>query len=285
MTPELEKKVAQAVQLIRSMAPKDGSPLEVAYSGGKDSDVILQLTKEAGVNYRAIYKNTTIDPPGTVVHAKAMGVEVMKPKKYTFFQMIEKKGLPSRFRRFCCEELKEYKVLDRSIIGVRKAESTKRAAIYSEPTECRFYGKKKEYVQAIYPVIDWTDEDVKEFIEERGIKCAPVYYDEKGVFHVERRLGCMCCPLKSKKKRIAEFKEHPRMVRQYCKAIKAFRDLHPNSKSSKKYKTCFEIFARDVLYEKATDWEAAKAGFFAGYFDFRKDLEQLFGCDLSGIED
>jgi 3'-phosphoadenosine 5'-phosphosulfate sulfotransferase (PAPS reductase)/FAD synthetase len=48
------KKVQQAVRLIQSFAPKDGSPIEVSYSGGKDSDVILTLVRMSGVRFRAI---------------------------------------------------------------------------------------------------------------------------------------------------------------------------------------------------------------------------------------
>lgn len=129
MTEQLEKKVAQAIRLLKATAPKDGSPVEVAYSGGKDSDVILQLVKESGIPYRAIYKNTTIDPPGTIKHALDMGAEMIRPEK-TFFQLVEKKGYPSRVRRFCCEILKEYKVLDKAVIGVRREESVSRSKRY-----------------------------------------------------------------------------------------------------------------------------------------------------------
>ena len=58
---ELHDKIQHAVKLIRTFAK--GKVVEVCYSGGKDSDVILELAKMAGVKYRAIYKNTTIDPP------------------------------------------------------------------------------------------------------------------------------------------------------------------------------------------------------------------------------
>ena len=60
MTDELQRKVDRAVKLIQQ-AGRDAIP-EVAYSGGKDSDVILELARMAGIKYRAIYKNTTIDP-------------------------------------------------------------------------------------------------------------------------------------------------------------------------------------------------------------------------------
>ncbi len=104
MKEQLEKKVNRAVKLLQAagkVAKEHGQPLEVAYSGGKDSDVILELTKMAGVEYRAIYKNTTIDPAGTIKHAQEKGVEMMRPKK-TFRELISSHGFPTRIRRFCC---------------------------------------------------------------------------------------------------------------------------------------------------------------------------------------
>ena len=178
---QLQKKIDQSIRLLQSVQKRYDGEIELAYSGGKDSDVILQLAKEAGIRYRAIYKNTTIDPPGTIAHVKEMGVEILRPKE-NFFQLIAKKGFPNRFSRFCCEVLKEYKILDKTVIGVRKAESRARKERYNEPTECRYYGTKKEenHVEQIYPILEWTDEDVRDFILDRGLKLAPLYYDMGG---------------------------------------------------------------------------------------------------------
>lgn len=172
MTEELQKKVDRAIKLLQSI-PQDGD-IEVSFSGGKDSDVILELAKMAGIPYRAIYKATTIDPPGTIAHAREMGAEVIHPKK-TFFQLISEYGFPSRFQRFCCSVLKEYKVCDRAIQGIRRSESRKRAERYKEPEICRVYSAK-EKVKAYLPILEWTDRDVEEFIKERNIKCHPLYY-------------------------------------------------------------------------------------------------------------
>ena len=95
MRKELQKKVDFAIKLLQSI-PQDGD-IEISYSGGKDSDVILELAKMAGIPYRAIYKATTIDPKGTIAHAREMGAEVIRPKK-TFFQLISEYGFPSRFQ-------------------------------------------------------------------------------------------------------------------------------------------------------------------------------------------
>lgn len=220
-----EAKIQHAIRLLQSI-PQDG-PIELCYSGGKDSDVILELAKMAGVPVVPIYKLTSIDPPGTTKHALEMGVEIRKPKE-TFFQLVERKGNPSRFKRFCCEVLKEYKIYDRAIVGVRRSESTKRAARYKEPEACRVY-PHGEKCRQYFPILEWTDEDVERFINERGIKCAPVYYDEAGNFHVERRLGCIGCPLKSDNG-LSDYKKFPRFLKAQVRAYQRFLDNHTTSK-------------------------------------------------------
>ena len=172
MNEKLKKKVDFAIKLLQSI-PQDGD-IEISYSGGKDSDVILELAKMAGIPYRAIYKATTIDPPGTIAHAKEMGAEVIHPKK-TFFQLISEHGYPSRYARFCCSILKEYKICDRAAQGIRRSESRKRAERYKEPEVCRVYSTK-EKAKVYLPILEWIDQDVEEFIKERNIKCHPLYY-------------------------------------------------------------------------------------------------------------
>ena len=276
MTDELQRKVEQSIRLLQAVAKDE--EVEVAYSGGKDSDVILELARMAGIKYRAIYRNTTIDPPGTIAHVKAQGVEILQPKK-RFFELIADNGFPNRFMRFCCRYLKEYKVMDKCVMGVRKAESTKRAARYSEPTECRFYGSKKEHVEAIYPILDWSDQDVADFISEKGIKCHPLYYDEDGAFHVERRLGCMCCPLAYKKHRIAEFKRYPGMVKAYIRAGQQFRDTHPDAAFTRRYDNIYDAFVRFLFYERDREFQQTHVGLF-GKTDCKKFLEDYFNIKL-----
>lgn len=281
MRKDLQNKIKQAIRLIQSAAV-GGGYIEVAYSGGKDSDVILQLTKEAGVNYRAIYKNTTIDPPGTIRHVKEMGAEILMPKT-TFFDLMRKNGSPNRFSRFCCRILKEYKVLDKAIIGVRKSESTSRAKRYSEPTQCRYYGAKKpeNHVEQIFPILEWTDEDILDFITDRKLKLAPIYYGEDGTIHIERRLGCMCCPMLSEGKRIEQFKQHPKMALAYIKAMQTRREAKPNSASVLMHDDVYEQFTHDVYYpRKGKEWATFKTT-LPMYPRFKEFLEEDLGIDLT----
>lgn len=275
---DLARKTEQAVRLIQT-AGADGETVEVAYSGGKDSDVILDLTQKAGVNYRAIYHSTTIDPPGTIAHVKEKGGDIARPEK-SFFQLIEQNGMPNRFQRSCCRLIKEHKTLDRAIYGIRKTESTERDKNYEEPTECRVYGKgrKKQTVEAFYPILYWTDEDVLNYIRQSGIKIHSLYYRDDGTIDPKRRLGCMCCPLAYYKKRLENFRRFPGMVKAYCRAAQKYRDAHPDVDTVKKYRDVYEWFTREVFFERQSWWEDHQTVVqFAPPIDYKTFLEQYFG--------
>lgn len=213
-----------------------------------------------------------------------MGAQVITPKK-TFFQLIAEAGLPNGNYRFCCRHLKEYKIYDKVVMGVRRDESVRRSKRYSEPTECKFYGKTKSeetHIEAIYPILDWTDQDVLDFISDRNIQCAPRYYDQDGHFHIERRLGCIGCPLQYTKKRIQSFKEYPRMVRLYLKHAKIWWDnpKHNGSATKHRFDDIYEWFVRDVFYDDTAKFEADKNSVF-GRPDYKQMLENYFGIDLT----
>lgn len=280
MTGELQKKIDRGIRLIQAAGKKAsemGQPLEVCYSGGKDSDAILELTRMAGVEYRAIYKNTTIDPPGTIKHVQDRGVEMIRPKM-TFRQLMEKKGMPNRFRRFCCSVLKEYKVLDYAVVGVRRDESTKRAKMYNEPEMCRQYTKSQK-VRQYFPILDWSTEDVAMFLTERGVKCAPVYYDEDGTFHPERRLGCMACPLAYKNKRVEAFRKYPGMVKMYVNSAAVFMEGH--EKARQRFKDPYMWFVRDLFCDSTQEFNERFGGdLFSEPIDCKAFIEQYFNIKL-----
>lgn len=273
----LDTKIKRAIRLLRSAATDRDKPIEVCYSGGKDSDVILELVRMADIPYRAIYKNTTIDPPGTIKHCKDMGVEIVRPKK-NFAQVIQTKGFPTHIRRFCCSELKEYKILDRSVQGIRRTESIKRAKRYKEPTICRLLGSKKNHVQVFLPILYWADKDVADFIQLRGIKCHPLYYDEKGKFHPERRLGCMGCPQKADNG-LCDFKKHPLLVKAWLRNGEIWWNTHKLKNIKKTYKNHYEVFVRNVFFNKFESFKNAVHGMF-GDIDCKEFLEQYFDIKL-----
>ena len=269
MTEDFEKKIQQSIKLLQTTCGgKDD--VELAYSGGKDSDVILQLAKESGIKFKARYKNTTIDPAGTLKHCKDNGVEILQPKE-SFFEIMKKAGYPNRYHRFCCARLKEYPTeSDTVIVGIRREESNSRKKRYLEPTACRVYSKEKR-VQQILPILYWTQDDVRMFIEDRNIKCHPIYYDENGKFHAERRLGCEGCPLMSQKKRVQFFKENPRWLKMWVRAGHYFY----NQKSLDEY----EMMVGMLFYKTIRELHEIQNGLFCK-MDCKKILEERFNIKL-----
>jgi phosphoadenosine phosphosulfate reductase len=271
----LSGKIEFEVKLLRSI-PSD--EIELCFSGGKDSVVILELAKMAGINYRAIYKSTTIDPPGTVKFCRENGCEVLSPK-YTFFQLIEKKGFPTMRCRFCCDYLKEYKVLDHAIMGIRRSESVKRMKNYKEPQICRIYSGK-QHVSVYLPILEWTDGDVLEFIQMRNLQLHPLYYRADGTIDVTKRLGCLTCPLKSDRG-LAEFTAYPNFVKAYIKAGMVWwnRERKKPLASHARFGSIYDLFFHNVFCNSYENYRLKTTGMF-GKLDCKKFLEDYFKIEL-----
>lgn len=278
MNEQLDKKIQRAIRLLQSY--KGTEPIEVAYSGGKDSDVILELARMAGINYRAIYKCTTIDPPGTIAHVKSKGVEVRMPKE-KFFDLVKRKGAPTWRARYCCDVLKEYKILENVVLGIRRTESRKRAELYKEPIQCRNFGNsKKNHVNRYLPILEWTNEDLAQFIALRSIQCHPLYYDEQGKFHVERRLGCVGCPMQSDRGK-GDFKKYPKFLRRWIECEKIYLANRPDSGAMRKFGDAYRLTYNNLFCDSYGDFVLkTQRNLFGEDFDAKKYLEEYFGIEL-----
>ena len=78
-------KVDQAIQRIKMYDPIANSwmdePYYVAYSGGKDSDVLRILFEMSGVKYDLVHNHTTADAPETVRYVRSIpGIQISYPK-------------------------------------------------------------------------------------------------------------------------------------------------------------------------------------------------------------
>lgn len=235
-------KEEQAIRFIQSVA-RHMPELYAGNSGGKDSAVVDFLLQKAGVKYTSFYCNTTIDPPGTVKHIRENypHTQILQPKE-SFLQLVKRKGLPTRLSRFCCEKLKEYGSIGKNVFeGVRSCESRSRKGRDYIQCDDRSWQKGAKH---IYPIYDWTDEDVFEFIDKHNIPLAPCYQNQT-------RLGCVGCPLVTKKGvREYEFSLYPKYYEAIKKAIMRGMQNNPQWKLSKLTKCDAELAMKWWLSSK-----------------------------------
>lgn len=199
----------QAKRLIKSVCAMHNVAL--AFSSGKDSVVLDYLAREVNAPVTRFHNVTTIDPPGTIRFAENHGCTIVR-NDLSFLDLVEKKGFPTMFRRFCCKELKERYYSDYALFGIRKEESVKRNACYSSFDDIYYYTKKK-FTNRFFPLLNFTDNDVAEIINGKSLECHPLYYDYKGQFCVERRLGCIGCPLQGDRGKI-DYLKYPILLKQ-----------------------------------------------------------------------
>jgi len=227
-------KYQKAIMRLQELEPENGYWL--AFSGGKDSQCIYHLAKDAGVKFEAHYNITGIDPPELVYFIRESYPDVTcDMHEKSMFKLIEKKGLPTRLHRFCCEELKEGGGEGRIVLtGVRWAESARRKKsrstfeVFTPNKKNRRFTddndegrrmtenciKRGKFI--VNPIIDWEDIDVWEYIKSKELKYCKLY-DEGW-----KRLGCIGCPISGKKGMTRDFERWPEFKILYMKAIERF---------------------------------------------------------------
>ena len=237
-------KVQTAINRIREFCPPEG--YYVAFSGGKDSTVVLDLVKRAGVKFDAHYNRTTVDPPELVrfIREQYPDVEERKPEM-SMWQLIRKKRMPpTRMVRYCCEYLKEGGGAGRTVItGVRWAESTKRSKRRMVEV-CN----KKALTSYLHPIIDWTEEDVWEYIRSNNLPYCNLY--NKGY----KRLGCIGCPLGGYKHMIKEFSDYPGYYKAYLHAFeRMLQARQEDGLATDKWETAQDVMDWWIYCKKSED--------------------------------
>lgn len=204
----LEEKVEEAIRLLKLHEPPEGYYL--AFSGGKDSTVIYDLAKRAGVKFQAYYNITTVDPPELLEHIKTYYPDtIWERPQYNMLQLIKKNGLlPTRFMRYCCRYLKESHGNGRFVVdGVRRQESVNRS--YREKLD---YDPAKEK-KILHVIVDWTEHDVWEYIKLNNLPYCKLY--DEGY----KRIGCIACPFKSGNERRKDFERYPYLLKAYKRVL------------------------------------------------------------------
>lgn len=263
-------------------------PLLVCYSGGKDSDTLVQLAIESGIDFEVVHSHTTADAPETVRYVRHRFAEwenkgincyieypYYKGKRTSMWALIpQKKYPPTRVVRYCCEVLKETSGDNRACAtGVRWAESAKRKngrGIYealankkenrimllNDNDDKRLLNERcvMKHKTMCNPIIDWTDADVRDFLIDRKIEGNPLY---KCGFS---RVGCIGCPVAGKH-RWEEFKKYPKYKDMYIRSFDKMLKVN-SDKDYKSWKDGYDVFLwwmeedpNQMLFDGFDDWE------------------------------
>lgn len=268
--PDLEQTAIKRIQYAAEISETYyKAPLIVTYSGGKDSEVLLELARRSGIDFEVQHNHTTADAPETVRHVREtfrrMEMEgvpcTINPPRYkgkpvSMWTLIPQKLMPpTRLTRYCCDILKERGEKNRCIVtGVRWDESASRANSqnFIMPNKKDEYGKwigfadndesRQEFEACpikgkttINPIIDWRNYDVWEFAKSEHLYMNPLY--ECGF----ERVGCIGCPLTSKRK-YEEFRKYPRYENMYLRAYDRMLIARKAAGKPTLWKTADDVF-------------------------------------------
>ena len=248
-------------------------PLVCTYSGGKDSDVMLELFRRSGIPFEVHNSHTTADAPQTVRHIREtfrrlelagipceIQIPTYKGERTSMWKLIVQKLMPpTQLVRYCCRVLKENGVRNRYIAtGVRWAESTKQksrgefekigktrkdaenfdmAMLMNDNSRSRRMTElcMQKNSMVVNPIIDWTDTEIWEFVRSENI-CVCELYDCG-----YNRVGCIGCPMAGKK-RYREFADFPAYKKLYLHAFERMLEERVRRGKESTWSSAEEVF-------------------------------------------
>lgn len=225
---DIEEEAISRIQRFAKIAQAMELDIAVGFSGGKDSQAVYDLCKRAGIKFTAYY-NECFESNVTKKFIRENYPDVVwrREHKFGFIQNIAEnhKGLlPMVQRAFCCEDYKHNnKHVDKcSITGVRKSESNARASrtafsFKNKTTRKQMQSVVNEYfvencqsigtasIISLLPIVDWSDEDVWNYIRIHKLPINPEYAEHK-------RIGCMVCPKVNFTSNFKNLMKHPKLI-------------------------------------------------------------------------
>jgi len=197
-------KLAETKEIIARHIEEFDDKVSVAFSGGKDSEVVLWLCLQVKPDISVVFNNTGVEHPETVQlvaeleRAWNLNLTITHPEK-NYWDCIEQYGFPEgtkgaigKRKARCCYWLKE-KPMQLAMrengwlayfTGETAVENRMRMFVALKGTCLHL---KKEGVCKIKPILWWTEREVWDFVHANSLPVNAVY--SKGA----QRTGCMPC--------------------------------------------------------------------------------------------
>jgi phosphoadenosine phosphosulfate reductase len=224
----------EAIDFIEEVAKQYKNNV-VAFSGGKDSLVTLDLVAQSDVEYNIIFSNTRLEYDETLKNIQLIGqryrrkVHIHENDKWDFWERFNQFGPPSRNSRWCCKSAKLSPVnelLDKlypeekevlSFIGRRRYESFGRS---KEKRVSQNPWIPKQVTAA--PISNWNAFEVFLYIHKHNLtQLLNPLYDLGFV-----RVGCWLCPASSMSDLNIMEKSHPSLLKLLYSRLEEFRKKH-----------------------------------------------------------
>lgn len=239
---EFEQTAIERIKKFEKIAKSLGFAVSVGFSGGKDSQVVYDLCKKSGIDFIA-YFNHSFEDTTTLnfIRKYYPDVKWRRPHNFGFIQNIwlnHDSCLPTVEFAYCCSDYKHNanNVDNAVIVGVRALESASRRKRKVFESKTKTFAKHNkdlfgEYftdtcmgtgatsVIQLKPILDWSDDEVWDYIKRNELPINPSYKYSK-------RVGCMVCPKANFTSNYLSLIQHPKLIDAFIKAREKRSDIN-----------------------------------------------------------
>ncbi len=218
-----------ALKELKDYISRTKLPVNISFSGGKDSLVALNLGLKAKPNAEVLFINTQLEFPETVEYVhdfclkRNLRLHEIKEENSNFFEQIKSFGPPAKDFRWCCKTNKlgplttfiqrQYPKGCVTVEGRRIYESFSRSKIGAV--------EKNPYVPNqtnLCPIRNWKAIEVMLYINWNKLPQNPLY--EKDY----ERIGCWLCPASLQSELENTKRTHPQLYEQWNSSLRMWAE-------------------------------------------------------------
>jgi phosphoadenosine phosphosulfate reductase len=226
--PHLRRLEKTALTELKSFLARTRLPVNVSFSGGKDSLAALCLCLKVRPRADVLFVDTGLEFPETIEYVRQLSAS-KKLKLHViesegrFFQEVESFGPPAKDFRWCCKTHKLGPLA--SFIGARYPKgcvTVEGRRIYESFNRSRInFIERNPYVPgqtSLSPIRNWNALEVMLYIYWNRLDPNPLYDEDF------ERIGCWLCPASLQSEFASLKKTHPQMHEQWSSFLQRWAE-------------------------------------------------------------